>query len=125
MRKIREMLRLRFVGLKPSADCRQRRSVRSIHGPGVFAARRGAGLTWPLPEELDDEPSSRRCCTRRSHASNVALPDFAHLQRELSRPGVTRHTAVAGVQGPTPRWTAVQRVLRSVSAHLLNAPPSR
>ena len=49
-----------------------------------------AGVAWPLVHELDDERLEARLYPKRQAAPNVAMPDFAHLQRELSRPGVTR-----------------------------------
>lgn len=49
-----------------------------------------AGIAWPLAQELDDSQLEERLYPKQQAAPNVALPDFAHLQRQLSRPGVTR-----------------------------------
>ena len=43
-----------------------------------------------MPDELDDERIEALLYPRKPREDAVALPDFAHVQRELSRPGVTR-----------------------------------
>jgi transposase len=91
MRKIRDVLRLRWAG-----GLSQRAIGRSIglSQGAVFAylerARR-AGLGWPLPDDLDDErleallfpPTPDVPSTERSQ------PDWAEIHRELRKPGVT------------------------------------
>ena len=89
MRKIREILRLRFTGLSP-------RQIAASVGAALSTIqeclRRAAQahLSWPLPDELDDERMEALLYPRKPREDAVALPDFAHVQRELSRPGVTR-----------------------------------
>ena len=91
MRKIRDVLRLRWAG-----GLSQRAIGRSIglSQGAVFAylerARR-AGLGWPLPDDLDDDrleallfppPPDIPATQRRP-------PDWAEIHRELRKPGVT------------------------------------
>jgi transposase len=90
MRKIREVLRLKFV-----ADLSDRVIARSV-GVGRTTVQeclqraRAAGLSWPLPDELDDAQLQAQLYPRAVTAVDVTLPDFAHVHRELSLKGVTR-----------------------------------
>ncbi len=90
MRKIRELLRLKFeqrlsdrkiavvLSMSRSAlgECLQRAAI--------------AGVVWPLPEGLDDAELERRLYPSKPRPTEIPWPDFAHVHRELSRPGVTR-----------------------------------
>ena len=49
-----------------------------------------AGLSWPLPAELDDEELSARLYPRAEIAPRYPTPDFAAIQTELAHKGVTR-----------------------------------
>lgn len=86
MRKVKEVLRLRFgLGLLQNQIARSCSiSQSSVHRYIEKAAT--AGLTWPLPEDLDDQrleamlfpaPVSRPSRIGRS------LPDFADVRRQL------------------------------------------
>ncbi len=90
MRYLREILRLRHAGLS------QREIARSLSiGLGtVCECLRGAaaaGLSWPLPPELDDAQLERLLQEQCGEAarSRRVLPDLAHLHTELRRRGVT------------------------------------
>jgi len=90
MRKIRELLRLKFdLGL----------SIRQIAGSLSIARStvkeclnriEAAGIRWPVPSDLDDAQLEAQLYPAKPVAPITTLPDFAHVQRELSRPGVTR-----------------------------------
>jgi transposase len=89
MRKIREVLRLKASG------CSKRRIAASL-GISATAAiecvqrARHAGLTWPLPEGLSDEALEQRLYPpSTSKDEKRPLPNWAEIQRELKRPGVT------------------------------------
>jgi transposase len=49
------------------------------------------GITWPVPEGMDDVELERRLFTPPTFDENPArpLPDWTHVHRELKRPGVT------------------------------------
>lgn len=89
MRKIREVLRLKFA-----AELSDRAIARSI-GVGrttvqeCLARAKAAELCWPLPDELDDAELTARLYPRAT-AVAVPPPDFAEVHRELSHKGVTR-----------------------------------
>ena len=90
MRKVREVLRLNHSGLSIRAIARAcsigRESVREY-----LCRASEAGLSWPLPEELDDQaleqqlfPSVIKIYGKRS------CPNWALIHKELRRKGVTR-----------------------------------
>jgi len=89
VRKIREVLRLKAAGV----------SDRSI-GMAVGCARstvqaclqkaKDSGLSWPLPDELDEASLEARLYQDKRAATVRPQPDFAVIHRELSRKGVTR-----------------------------------
>ena len=89
MRKIREILRLKFSGLSP-------RQIAASLGHALSTIqeclRRAAQaqLSWPLPDELDDERLEALLYAPQPRVIEIPLPDFAHIQRELTRPSVTR-----------------------------------
>lgn len=88
MRKLKEVLRLRYeLGLG------QRQIARSCsigHGTVYEYLKRAqaAGVTWPLPEGWDDrrlEEALFGPTPRRVYESRKPAPDFAHLHEELQR----------------------------------------
>jgi len=90
MRKIRELLRLKFaLGLSDRKVAASLSIARSTAKECLNRAA-AAGIGWPLPEGLDDALLEARLYPVKSLAPGIELPDFGHLQRELSRPGVTR-----------------------------------
>jgi transposase len=92
MRKIRDVLRLR---LADGLSLRQvARSLSMPHTTVADYARRAtaAGLTsWPLPDGLDGdaELEARLFSTAKPVDTTRVEPDFALVQRELRRKGVT------------------------------------
>jgi transposase len=90
MRKIREVLRLKFeAGLSDSAIARAIGSARSTVHDCVRRAQQ-AGIDWPLPPQLDEAALHARLYRREVPLAHSLQPDFAKLQAELKRPGVTR-----------------------------------
>lgn len=85
MRKIKEVLRLHL------GEGLSRRQVSRATGLPYttivdhLARARRAGLTWPLPEGLDDAALESRLFTRTAIPVAAArpLPDWAELDREL------------------------------------------
>jgi len=91
MRKIREILRLKWeskLGDRPVANsCGVSRSTVSDY----VRRARAAGLSWPLPEELDEDALTALLFPPMPSAeSRPPLPNWAEVHRELKRKGVTR-----------------------------------
>ncbi len=92
MRKIREILRLKWeVGLSHRAIARSC-SV-GLGTVSLYLKRaREAGLSWPLPEALDETALEAQVLRRpRPPTGPRPQPDPAHIHRELKRQGVTLH----------------------------------
>ncbi len=90
MRQLREVLRLKFeVGLS-------HRAIVRACGVGLgtvsdYVQRvEAAGLSWPLPGDLDDAALEARVFARPSVTSaGREMPEWASVHRELRRDGVT------------------------------------
>jgi transposase len=85
MRKAREILRLKYemgLGVRLIA-----RSLRISHGTVVNYLQRAetAGVTWPLPEELNEEQLQNLLFSsqRPPDEARRALPDMAEVHKEL------------------------------------------
>jgi transposase len=90
MRKIREVLRLRFeAGFGDRQIAAVIGAARSTVQECLKRAQQ-AQLFWPLPEQLDDAALQAQLYRRTAVTARAAAPDFAHVHRELTRPGVTR-----------------------------------
>ncbi len=85
MRKVKEVLRLKFeLGLE------NRQIARSCSVPHSSVANylsraKAAGLSWPLPEDLDEETLERRLFPGKPprESARIPLPDFAGIHQEL------------------------------------------
>jgi len=86
MRKVREVLRLRFgLGLKQSQIARSC-SIGQATVHRYLERAAAAGLGWPLPEDLDDrrlEELLVPVAAGRPSGSVRPLPDFAEIRRQL------------------------------------------
>jgi transposase len=92
MRKIREVLRLNSI-----PDTSKRTIAKSCNisrGSVDEYLRRAklAGLSWPLPEGLDDEQIATLLFPPKSDQKpkTIPLPDWSYVHKELHRKGVTR-----------------------------------
>lgn len=93
MRRIKEILRLKWsCGLGDRAVAQACSVSRSTVSKYVRRAR-AAGLSWPLPEDMTDEALERRlfCAPDRSGNSPHYVPDWTDIHRQLARKGVTLH----------------------------------
>src|SRR5947208_2273423 len=90
MRKIREVLRLKFCEKRSQWEIAAACSM-GVGTVWTYVERaKRAGLSWPLPEELDDAALDKKLYAREYATAVVRpLPDLAHLHEELRRPGVT------------------------------------
>ena len=94
MRKIREVLRLKFEHQlserKIARSCNISRSTVSDY-IGRFAV---SGLQWPLPADLDETTLESRLfpATSKTDKSQPISPDWSDVHQELRRQGVTLMT---------------------------------
>jgi transposase len=91
MRKIREVLRLHWgLGVSWRLIAQSCSVARSTVGEYVRRAQE-AGLSWPLPQELDDGELERRLFPPRPAIASEerVLPDWFEIHREMKRKGVT------------------------------------
>lgn len=91
MHKIREVLRLsRTNGLSSRQIALATGLSRSTVQRYVDRAEQ-RHLTWPLPEEMDDQDLERLLLERPGprEGGRIPLPDWEAVHRELRRPGVT------------------------------------
>lgn len=91
MRKIREMLRLRLNlgrGIREIA-----RGVGASHSTVSDVLRRveAAGLSWPLPSDMDDLKLEQELYPVLRHGSSKPEADWSWVHRELRKKGVTLH----------------------------------
>lgn len=88
MRKIREILRLKY-----EQECSVRQIAQSCNvSIGIvsnyIARARGAGLTWPLPPDCDDAALEQRLFGS-AHSGGRQKPPMEHIHHELKKKGVT------------------------------------
>ncbi len=89
MRKLREILRLKYERRMGH------RAIARACGVGVGTVseyvRRAkhAGLSWPLPPDLDDRSLEAQLFTVAAPDRDRVPPDVARIHQELKRTGVT------------------------------------
>ncbi len=91
MRRLREVLRLKYD------VCLTHRAIAQACTVGLgtvttyLQRATAAGLTWPLPDDLDDAALEARVFARPAvpPARDRVVPDWIHLHQELKKPGVT------------------------------------
>lgn len=89
MRKIVDVLRLDAAGLSGRRISASLGIGRSCVGDYLDRAR-AAGLSWPLPDGIDETALERRLFPQVSlKGRQFAQPDWAAVHSELKRPGVT------------------------------------
>src|ERR1700747_2324483 len=91
MRKLRDLLRLRSdAALKHPASA-QACTVGLGTVTGYLQRATAAGLTWPLPDDLDDAALEARVFARPAvpPARDRVVPEWTRLHQELKKPGVT------------------------------------
>ncbi|GFP26153.1 hypothetical protein HKBW3S25_01641, partial [Candidatus Hakubella thermalkaliphila] len=89
MRKIKEALRLKALGLTNRQIARSVKVSRSTVAEYLRRAEE-ASLAWPLPEGLDDASLERLLFPPQGEPKDPkVLPDFSYIHTELKRKGVT------------------------------------
>ena len=119
MRKVKEVLRLRFgLGLQQNQIARSC-SIGQATVHRYLEKAAAAGLSWPLPDDLDDHRLEQllfRVAVGRPSKNTRSLPDFAEVRRQLqAHKHVTLQNAMWLPDAPR------TRVARSA----LSSPPTR
>jgi transposase len=91
MRKIREVLRLALgVGLE-LRKIERSMGISAATAAGYVTRASAAGLSWPLPPDLDDTALGNRLFPKSTPSGDARpLPDWAYIQTELRRKSVTK-----------------------------------
>src|SRR5262245_8271364 len=91
MRQVREVLRLKWsCGLSDRKIAQSLRVSRPTVAEYIRRAQ-AAGLSWPLPDALDETALERRLFATAAHTpvARRPTPDWVTVHRELKRPGGT------------------------------------
>ena len=90
MRQIRELLRLRFSSGLSQRAIGHSLGLSQAAVSEYLSRARCAGVTWPLPETLDDaQLEARLFPPPRTPTDQRPMPDLGWVHRELRRPDVT------------------------------------
>ena len=89
MRKLRELLRLKYEVRLPQRAIAQACGVGLGTVTAYLQRATAAGLTWPVPADLDDGALEARLFQRPALAPDRAVPAWAELHQELKKAGVT------------------------------------
>ncbi len=91
MRKIKEVLRLKFDNQLSKRQIAQSCSIAHSTVSEYLRRFRQASLSWPVPEEIDDNQLEQLLFPRPQIGSphRRPQPDWAYIHRELRRKGVT------------------------------------
>jgi transposase len=91
MRQIRDLLRLCFAAKLPQRAVAQSLGLSQGAVSRYLSRARAAGVSWPLPEDLDDARLEALLFPPLSAtpADQRPMPDWAWVHRELRRPDVT------------------------------------
>ena len=85
MRKIKDVLRLKY---EANLSCRQIAASLKL-SVGVISkytkAAEAAGLSWPLPDGMDDTTLEARLFPPATPAREHVMPDCARIHQELKR----------------------------------------
>lgn len=89
MRKIKEVLRLKSLGLTSREIAKSVSVARSTIAEYLRRAAE-AGIVWPLPDGLDDAALERLLFKfKQTPAAGGPIPDLRYIHTELKKPGVT------------------------------------
>src|ERR1700751_3812425 len=91
MRQIRDVLRLCCAAKLPQRAVARSLGLSQGAVSGYLSRARAAGITWPLPEDLDDARLEALLFPPpcRTPADQRPMPDWAWVHHELRRPDVT------------------------------------
>ena len=90
MRQIRTVLRLRFAEKLSVRDTAASLAMARSTVADYLSRAMLAGLSWPLPEEMDDDELERRLFPDVTKpTSHYPQPDYEVMKKELAKKGVT------------------------------------
>ena len=91
MKKIREVLRLRYGRSASVHEIAGTCNISTSTVHEYLYRSEAAGLVWPVPEQLSDEDLDRMLFPPRTRKGDLErpLPDFEKFRSELTRKGVT------------------------------------
>src|SRR6267378_6212985 len=91
MRKVHELLRLRFESGLPQRAIAESLGLSQGAISTYLSRARAAGIGWPIPEELDDAQLEALLFPPLpgTPADQRPMPDWTWVHRELRRPNVT------------------------------------
>src|SRR4051794_35448488 len=89
MRQLRELLRLKYEARFPQRAIAQACGVGLGTVTAYLQRATAAGLSWPLPADLDDGALEARLFQRAVLVPDRAVPVWAEVHQELTGPGVT------------------------------------
>ena len=117
MRKIRELLRLRWEQQLPQRVIANSLRLGRASVSDYLSRARRAGLTWPLPDALDDAGLEALLFPSLPNAPSDQrpVPDWSAVHRDLRRPNVTLALLWGGIPRGNDRRIRIFMVLRSVS----------
>ena len=106
MRKLRELLRLKYEARLPQRAIAQACGVGLGTVTAYLQRATAAGLSWPLPIDLDDTALEARLFERAALVPDRAMPVWADVHQELKRPGVTLALLWQEYRAPAPEGYA-------------------
>lgn len=90
MRKVKEILRLKWKLGLGTREVARSCSVSHSTVNEVLSRARAAGLSWPLPDDLDEATLEARLYPAPSQTrGGKAMPDMEYIHKELHRKSVT------------------------------------
>jgi transposase len=117
MRKVREILRLKFGAGMPHKAIARSLGIAASTVRTTLERAATTGLSWPLPDNLSDavleEKLYGRAGTKQGHRRR-AEPDWAMIHRELKRKHVTLAILWEEYIAQHPDGYRLQPVLRSL-----------
>ena len=91
MRRIREVLRLKYEMGRSQREIAAACGMGTGTVSGYLGRAKQAGLSWPLPGDLDDAAIETRLFPTLEPGHERIPADLAWIHEELKRPGVTLH----------------------------------
>ena len=90
MRKVREILRLHFESRLSNQQIADALKISKTSVFNILGRFKESAMIWPVPEDLEDRELEARVYRRETAKKKTdILPDFEHIEEELSRPHIT------------------------------------